>query len=402
MKRNLFFYLMLIVGVSISLSAQKPGGGGGGGTGGGAGGGTRGSNNTTNNPNIPRPSNPNLEMPDTTPRLFYILGKVVTSDGSPLSDRASIQSNCRGNIKTETYTDSKGNFSFEFGNSQQSRFSGIGPASDSSSSVAFPNQMQRGTERSARDCELQAILPGFTSQIVDLGTRNYDFGHLDVGRIVVKRMGTVEGATISAKPVPENARKDYFKGLEEKQKGKLDSAKEKFQKAVDEYPQYAAAWVELGRVQNSQNDATSAKQSFQKSVSADNTYMPAYQELAQIAAHDKQWQDLSDTTDQMVKLDPSGHPEFWYYNCVAKYYLGKVDDAQNSITQGIKSDPGHHIPKMEYILGIILMRKGDRAGAADHLKQYLALAPNGPDAADAQKQLQEVEKASTETPVAKP
>jgi tetratricopeptide (TPR) repeat protein len=237
---------------------------------------------------------------------------------------------------------------------------------------------------------------------VDLGTKSYDFGHLDVGRVVVRRMGAVEGATISAKPVPENARKDYFKGLEERQKGKLDSAKEKFQKAVNEYPQYAAAWVELGRVQSAQNDATSAKQSFHQAVTADATYLPAYQELAQIAAHDKQWQDLADTTDQMVKLDPSGHPEFWYYNCVAKFYLGKTDEAQNSVTQGIKADPGHRIPKMEYVLGIILMRKGDRSGAAEHLKQYLAIAPNGPDAADAQKQLQEVEKASTETPVAKP
>jgi tetratricopeptide (TPR) repeat protein len=401
MKRILIFCTVLIFSISLSLSAQKPGGGGGGGTGGGTTGGSRPSNNT-NNPSIPRPTNPNLDT-DMNPRIFYILGKVVTSDGSPLSDRASIQSNCRGNVKTEGYTDAKGNFSFEFDNSQGgNRFSEVGPASDSSTSIAMPNQMQRGNGRNPRDCDLQAVLPGFTSQIVDLGTKSYDFGHLDVGRIVVRRMGTVEGATISAKPVPENARKDYFKGLEEKQKGKLDSAKEKFQKAVNEYPEYAAAWVELGRVQNSQNDPTSAKQSFHQSVTADSTYLPAYQELAQIAAKEKSWQDLADATDQMVRLDPSGHPEFWYYNCVAKYYLGKTDEAQNSVTQGIRVDPGHRIPKMEYVLGIILMRKGDRAGAAEHLKQYLAIAPNGPDAADAQKQLQEVEKASTETPVAKP
>lgn len=401
MTRNLIFSILLLLSVSVSLLAQKPGGGGGG-TSGGTGGGSRPGSNNTNNPSIPRPSNPSLDIPDTTPRVFYVLGKVVTSDGSPLSDRASIQTNCRGTVKTQAYTDAKGNFSFEFGDSQTSRFSEVGPASDSSSSIGFPNQMRRGSERNVRDCDLQAVLPGFMSQIVDLGAKSYDFGHLDVGRIVIRRMGTVEGTTISAKPVPEKARKDYFKGLEEKQKGKLDAAKEKFQKAVDEYPQYAAAWVELGRVQNAQNDATSAKQSFQHSATADATYLPAYQELAQIAVHDKQWQDLADATDQMVKLDPSGHPEFWFYNCVAKYYLGKVDEAQNSVMQGIKVDPGHRIPKMEYVLGIILMRKGDRPGAAEHLKQYLAIAPNGPDAADAQKQLQEVEKASTETPVAKP
>jgi tetratricopeptide (TPR) repeat protein len=268
--------------------------------------------------------------------------------------------------------------------------------------VGFPNQTQRNTSRDLRECQINAVLPGFTSQIVDLAGKDQSMGRLDVGHIVVQRMGKIEGMTISAKPVPEAARKDYFKGLEEKQKGRLDNARQKFQRAAEEYPQYAAAWLELGRVQNAQNDPTSARRSFHQAITADSTSLPSYQELAELASHDKQWQELADTTDQMLKLDPNNYPQFWFFNGVSKYHLNKIDDAENSMVQGIKIDSAHKVPKLEYVLGVIRLQKGDRTGAAEHLRKYLALAPSGREAEDAQRRLQDVENASAATPVSKP
>jgi tetratricopeptide (TPR) repeat protein len=395
MNRTLLFPMIWLLTVSLAAQTKPGGGGGGGGTGG-----TRPGSNTGTS-SIPRRPDPRPNFPDTNPSVFYILGKVVPSDGSSLSDRAAIQSNCRGALKTEAYTDSKGNFSFDFGNNRN-RVSEIGNASDSPGMAQFPNQTQRSTSRDLRDCQISAVLPGFASQIVDLAAKNPDMGHLDVGRIMVQRMGKIEGMTISAKPVPESARKDYFKGLEEKQKGKLDLARQKFQKAVEEYPQYASAWLELGRVQNAQNEPTSARQSFHQAITADSTFLPSYQELAQMAAHDKQWQELADTTDQMLKLDPNNYSQFWFYNGVAKYHLNKIDDAENSMVQGIKVDLAHRVPKLEYVLGLIRMQKGDRTGAAEHLHKYIAMVPTGPEAEDAQKKIQEVENASAATQVSKP
>lgn len=393
MNRRLLYTMTLFL--TGTLATQTKPGGGGGGTGG-----TRPSGNTGTS-NIPRSPDPRMNLPETSPSVFYILGKVVSSDGSPLIDQAAIQSNCRGAVKTEAYTDSKGNFSFEFGDSGN-RVSEVGSATDSPGMSRLPRQMQKGTSRELRDCQLSAALPGFTSQIVDLVAKNPEMGHLDVGHIVVQRMGKVEGMTMSAKPVPEAARKDYFKGLEEKQKGKLDNAQQKFQRAVEEYPQYAAAWLELGRVQNAQNDPTSARQSFHNAINADVTSVPPYQELAQMAGHDRQWQELADISDQMLKLDPNDYPQFWFLNGAAKYYLNKIDDAEKSMVQGIKVDSAHRVPKLEYVLGLIRMQKGDRAGAAEHLHKYIALVPTGPEAEDAQKKLQEFEEASADTPVSKP
>ena len=350
--------------------------------------------------NVPRAPDPRTDGPDTLPRVLYLSGKVVVDDGTPLNDRVLIQSNCKGTLRTEGYTDQKGGFSFEFSNTRNRTLSETSLANDTPAIRAHPSDMRQNNPRDWRECELKAILGGFTSQVVDLSGRMPAFGNVSIGNIVLHRIGAVEGLTISPKGahVPDEARKDYEKGLEEKKNGKLDAAQQKFQKAVEGYPQYAVAWLELGRVQAEKKDVAGARQSFRQSIAADAKLMGPYQELAQLAARDKQWQEVADTTDQLLKLNPLNFPEFWFYNCVAKYHLGNLDAAENSALQGVKIDTEHRIPKMEYVLGTILVQKHDYPGAAEHLHKYLSLAPHGPDASDAQKKLEEVEKLSAAAP----
>jgi hypothetical protein len=47
---------------------------------------------------------------------------------------------------------------------------------------------------------------------------------------------------------------------------------------------------------------------------------------------------------------------------------------------------------MQYVLAQILAGKKDYPGAVEHLHKYLSLSPNGPDAADAQRRLEEIGK----------
>lgn len=377
---RIFVYMpAFVLGFSISLLCQTHAGAGG-------------SRSDGAGRPIPAIPDPHLDGPDATPRFLRVSGRVVPDDGSSLTDRAAIQSNCNGTLKTETYADSKGNFSFNFSDTRSHDLANVPGGSDNAAVSMGPSEMRKNDPRNPRDCVLTAVLASFTSETVNLGTQNITLGHLDVGHIAVHRIGTVPGATISAKQIPESARKAFFKGSEEKAKGNLDAARENFRKAVDEYPEYAAAWLELGRIQNTQKDGTSARDSFQHAISADGSLLPAYQELAQTEAQNKNWQQLAATTDQMIKLDSQNHPEFWFYNCVSKYQLGDLDGAQKSALEGVKVDTAHHVPKMEYVLGVILLKKGDASAAAEHLHTYLSISPNGPDAADAQKKLEELAK----------
>ena len=347
-------------------------------------------NNRPNSANIP---NPRLDGPDAMPRYLQISGRIIPGDGSVLEDRATIQSVCKGQIRTEAYSDSNGNFSFDFSDTRNQTLSNLSSADDSASEAVSPSDLRKNQPRDPRDCELKIVLAKFVSETIDLATRVVDFGHLNLGNIVVHRLTPEGGPTVNAKALPESARKEYFRGLNDKQKGKLDSDRQHFRKALDEYSAYASAWLEQGRVQKLQNDLTSARHSFEAAISSDSTLLPAYQELAQIQAGEQQWQMLADTTDTMLKLDSQDHPEFWFFNCVAKYHLGNLDASEKSAIEGVRVDTSHRVPKMECVLGIILMEKGQSAAAAEHFHRYLGLSPDGPESTDARKRLQQIEQA---------
>ena len=95
---------------------------------------------------------------------------------------------------------------------------------------------------------------------------------MDVGTVVLHRMEQVAGFTISATSAaaPPKARKDYEKGTEQFRKGKFDEAQKKLEEAVSLYPNYAVAWVELGRAHVQKHNASGAKEAFQRAISADS------------------------------------------------------------------------------------------------------------------------------------
>jgi len=77
------------------------------------------------------------------------------------------------------------------------------------------------------------------------------FESTDVGRLVLHRLGQVEGLTISATSAmaPKDAQKAFEKGRDKAAKQKWDEARPFFEKAVQIYPKYAVAWFELGSIQ---------------------------------------------------------------------------------------------------------------------------------------------------------
>ncbi len=397
-SRSLVSLLTLVI-FSCSSFAQHAGGGGGTGTGGGhSTGGTGGMNtSTTSNPGINVPPLSNGDMGN---RPMFLSGKVIVDDGTPLTDEAMIQTICRGNIRDEGYTDSKGAFSVDLNTLARQPITGAADDTiGNPNGNAVPGGSGGYTARDMRDCDIQAVLPGFTSDQVELASKVMDFGNADVGTIVLHRISKVEGFTISATSAlaPGKAKKLYQQGREEEKKNKWDTAQQKFSKAVQIYPKYAVAWYELGRVQMQKKDLEGAKVSFRQSLAADRTYISPYEQLAQIALQQKQWKDLSDDTDELVRLNPVNFPQYWLYNSVANYYLHNFDKAQKSAEAGINIDPRHQVPKLEYILGIVLAQKHDYPNALLHVRNYIRMVPNAPDAEIAQQQATELEKLSGST-----
>ena len=60
----------------------------------------------------------------------------------------------------------------------------------------------------------------------------------------------------------------------------------------------------------------------------------------------------------------------------------------------MKIDEHHQLPKLEYLLGVILIQKPDYQEAASHIQNFLHVASDPADIEGAQKQLAEINRIS--------
>jgi Tetratricopeptide repeat len=323
---------------------------------------------------------------------IFVAGKVVLDDGTELTEPATIQTICKGQRHTETYSDTHGAFGFQFGDSNSGSAAEVSDASSSNFGTSVTTQ----SRREPRDCQLQAVLAGFTSQSVELGSRGNQLNSIDVGRVPLHRLEHVEGTSISVTNAlaPAAARKALEKGREQEQKGKWEEARKSLEKAVQIYPRYAAAWNELGRLQLRDHDAPSARHSFEQALAADPKYVNPYDGLAQLAMQSHDWRNVIEATGKLFALDPLSFPDAYYYNSVGNYYLGNLDAAEKSALQGVRVDEAHQVPRLQYLLGMILLQKKDYQGASEHMQLYLRLATQTADVDLAKKGLAEIEKFS--------
>lgn len=324
-------------------------------------------------------------------RGLLLTGKVMLDDGTAPSEPVKIERVCLGRPHAEGFTDSKGRFSLNVGQDLDV----TADASESPSRSQMPGANPMGGVRDSRleNCELRAVLAGFRSDTVSLANRRY-LDDPDIGMIVLHRTEHVPGLTISATSAmaPKDARKAYEKGLEAEQKNKPDEAQKQFEKAVNLYPKYAAAWFALGRVYESRDHAGQALDAYQKSVAADANYVNPYMRICELDAQSGKWQDVADTSDKVLHLNPFDFPQAYYLNAFANLQLNKLDQAEKSAREAVKLDTAHQNPRAWYVLGIILADKQDFRGAAEQLRLYLQFAPNEEGNDKIRQQLAEIEK----------
>lgn len=374
---------LLSLSIAIPVFAQHGGGGGGGSRGGG---GTRGGVPI----GAPPAGQPTLGSTSSSLPPF-ISGKVVLDDGTAVTEPVAIETLCLGSRRTVAYTDNHGNFSFQFGDPAAAADADV---SDGGTSMMTPQRNQQ--TGNWRECELDAVLPGFTSQVIELASRMSGMEDSDIGSLRLHRLAEVEGSSISVTSMlaPATAKKALAKARQEEQKKQWDKAEKSLERAVHIYPKYADAWFELGRVQVIKKDPMSAKQSFQQSISADPKFVNPYDGLAQMAFESRRWSEVVDTTNKLLALNPVNFPAAYFMNGVSNFYLHNLDAGEKIVRQGIKVDDQHRLPKLQYLLGMILIEKHNYSGAEDSLKQYLQLTKQPAEIAEAQKELSAIERLS--------
>jgi len=122
-----------------------------------------------------------------------------------------------------------------------------------------------------------------------------------------------------------------------------------------------------------------------------------------MALKESKWQELADTTDNMLQLNPYDYPSGYYLSSVANLQLQHLDVAEKNAREAIRLDPLKKNARVHYVLGLILAQKREFTASAESLQTFLNAEPSAPDADIVRKQLEKVEAAAKEkNPPAQP
>ncbi len=347
----------------------------------------------------------NPSSPQGPGRPFFLSGRVILEDGSVPTGHVTIERVCGATVRIEANADQKGYFSFQLGAANADVFPDASVGGGLRGEPGDPIGQRTGgiAERDLINCELRARLAGYESQSIQLGTRRA-LDNPDVGTILMRRIGESLGTTVSATTLaaPKDARKAFDKGLDLEKKNKLPEAQADLEKAVTLYPRYAMAWSELGRIQAAQGQIEAARNSFNQAVSADPKFVVPYVEISALEYRARRWQELADTSEKAVALDPFHYPQTFFLNAVANYNLHKIDRAEESARRAQKLDVNHQIPQISHFLGVILAERQNYAAAAAEMRDYLKFAPEASDATEIRTQIAHLEESAKANPGAPP
>jgi tetratricopeptide (TPR) repeat protein len=340
---------------------------------------------------------PDTEIFGSQEHVTYFSGAVALEDGSVPPDAVRLERVCKGLSRDEGWTDAKGHFSFKVG--RDDRGSGSGDATEAAplaadigKAIGFSSQLSNPITSELRDCELKVVLTGYRADRVSLSVEAV--GAKNLGTIVLHPLSKVSTLTVSATTLqaPSNARKAYDKGLEASHLKKWDAAVAELTRAVRIYPKFAAAWHELGEARLGRSDLAGAVEAWRESARADPKYIKPWERLAVVADQKQDWAESERCSGTWLQLDAEDFPGAWLFNAIAKAQLGKLDQAEHSAREGLRVDKDQKIPRLSYILGLILLQEHKYGESADCFRNYLKLAPNARDADVVRQQLAEFDK----------
>jgi len=321
--------------------------------------------------------------PDTSTQPVFVAGSVILDGGAPLPEPVAIERICNGVSRREGYTDFKGHFQIQLGTNLSFQDASENDPRTSPGSPVRSRSLgsnRRGNELTS--CEFRAVLAGFQSSTVSLRGNGGDMFQMDLGTIILKRMGDVKGATVSLTTMsaPKEARQAYEKALKAAQNKKPEEEGKELEKAVRIYPHFAAAWSMLGDLRQQQNQIEEARTAYQQSLAADPQYVNPVYGLALIAVQDKNWEEAARLSAQVAAMNAYAFPTAYFYNAAANYYLNRFEPAEESARKYKKLDVEHKHPDVALLLSNLLSQKNDFAGAAQQIRDYLAIMPDAPNA----------------------
>jgi len=362
------------------------------------------------------------------PRAQNVEGRVVLDDGDPGAS-VRVQRVCGSTVTGDATTDGRGRFTISpvsvgglsspldasnesvsrrigpprglgsaqsgttaaGGSSSGSGSSGAQPPRDTASGASPQSGAPSGSSPigASSGCELRVSLSGYQPRTIALEN---DGGY--AGVIVLHRAGPAPGMTITATTMlaPKGARRSYERGLDAIHRSQPDRAQKEFLEAIHEYPRFAVAWLELGKLYEQRSHFPQARAAYQQSAAADPGFLYPEDRLCLLDIRESRWEEAADISSKVLRLDPYEFPNEYYFNAVSNLELNRLDAAERGARESAKLEGEQAEPRAAYLLGVILWRKGDLPGAAEQLRSFLDSSYSGAEKTHARAALAEIEK----------
>ncbi len=209
---------------------------------------------------------------------------------------------------------------------------------------------------------------------------------------------TDHGAMTSASElkIPSGARKSFEKGLEALQQKDYKKAVDLFQKAAIAYPEYDAAYDNLGVALMNLGQPDKARAAFEQAVRLNDKNADADRNYSRLLINDKEYVAAKELLQKALMVEPQD-PSSLTLLAIAQLQTGDYDGALQSALKVHKlSHEGYAVA--HYIAGSVFERKHELANATTEYQMYLRESPDGPQANQARAALTRITASANATP----
>jgi len=186
--------------------------------------------------------------------------------------------------------------------------------------------------------------------------------------------------------VPPKAKENFDQGTEALNRNELQQARDYFEKAIREYPEYAAAYNNLGIAWLRDGRAEEGGAALRKAVSLNPHLTSAYRNLAVLAFKQGKLPETEELLNQSLADDPND-PEGLALLSKVQFARGEMDQAIAS-AQKVHAQPHQRYAFVHFIAASAFQAQGQNQEAIREYKIFLKEAPNHSSAPEARAAVQ--------------
>jgi len=186
--------------------------------------------------------------------------------------------------------------------------------------------------------------------------------------------------------VPSNAAKEFEKANRSIAKQDWAKASQSLQKGLAIYPNYAAAYNNLGAVYSRMGNSPEARQALQHAIALDDHMAAAYVNLGRISFLDKNYPDAESLLIKAVALEPPANADELFLLAYAQLNDHHLDQALQTSRQGHEAGFSQH-GFLHLVAANALEQENKIPECMTELRVYLQEEPNGSQAEKTKKAL---------------